>query len=190
VSISTPEFTPVFELPAAPPVPELAPFVGNGRPPRLPRRRLGKHATATFALVLLVTIGAGALRFAEGIEPVHPIAVEPTVVYATIMFDPVIVRGAPPEVRASAGKKSGDREIERVAPRRRKPDGNRVGRGFAPCGVRCASGVQQVEPRLHGFYGFHGSLRVAHRPPLTGRAPRQALRPRCTELPDAEEQSV
>ena len=108
MSISTPEFTPVFELPAAPPVPELAPFVGNGRPPRLPRRRLGKHATATFALVLLVTIGAGALRFAEGIEPVHPIAVEPTVVYATIMFDPVIVRGAPPEVRASARKKGGE----------------------------------------------------------------------------------
>ena len=105
MSVTTPEYTPVVERPAAPPVPVLAPFIGNGRPPKLPRRRLGKHATGTFVLVLLVTIGAGAMRFAEGLEPVRPIEVAPTVVYATIMFDPVVVRGAPPEVRAKAGKK-------------------------------------------------------------------------------------
>jgi 3D (Asp-Asp-Asp) domain-containing protein len=105
VSVSTPEYTPVIERPAAPPVPELPPFIGNGRPRKLPRRRLGKHASATFALVLLVTIGAGALRFADGLEPVRPIVVEPTVVYATITFDPVVVRGAPAEVRRSAGAK-------------------------------------------------------------------------------------
>lgn len=104
MSVTTPEYTPVVERPAAPPVPELAPFIGNGRPPKLPRRRLGKHATATFVLVLLVTIGAGALRFAEGLEPVRPIEVAPAVVYATIMFDPVVVRGAPPEEHAKAAK--------------------------------------------------------------------------------------
>jgi 3D (Asp-Asp-Asp) domain-containing protein len=105
VSIGTPEYTPVVERPVPPPAPALAPFIGNGRPPKLPRRRLGRHATATFVLVLLVTIGAGALRFAQGLEPMRPIEVAPMVVYATITFDPVVVRGAPPEVRAKAGTK-------------------------------------------------------------------------------------
>ena len=113
MSIATPEFTPVVERPAAPSVPELAPFVGNGRPPKLPRRRLGKHATATFVLVLLVTIGAGAMRFAEGLEPVRPIEVGPAVVYATIRFDPVVVRGAPPEVRAKTDRK-GERRAAKL----------------------------------------------------------------------------
>jgi 3D (Asp-Asp-Asp) domain-containing protein len=105
VSVATPEYTPVVERPFASPVPKLAPFVGNGRPVKLPRRRLGKHASAMFALVLVVTIGAGALRFAEGLEPVRPIEVAPTVVYATIMFDPVVVRGAPPVEKATVAKK-------------------------------------------------------------------------------------
>lgn len=113
MSITTPEYTPVVERPAPPPVPELAPFIGNGRPPKLPRRRLGKHATGTFVLVLLVTIGAGALRFAEGLEPVRPIEVAPTVVYATIMFDPVVVRGAPPVEKATVAKK-GERRAARL----------------------------------------------------------------------------
>jgi 3D (Asp-Asp-Asp) domain-containing protein len=113
VSIATPEFTPVVERAAAPPVPELAPFIGNGRPPKLPRRRLGRHATSTFVLVLLVTIGAGAMRFAEGLEPVRPIEVAPTVVYATITFDPVVVRGAPPELNAKAAKK-GERRAAKL----------------------------------------------------------------------------
>ena len=113
MSIGTPEYTPVIERPAAPPVPELAPFIGNGRPPKLPRRRLGKHATATFALVLLVTVGAGALRFAEGLEPVRPIEVTPTVVYATIRFDPVVVRGVPPAAPANTGR-NGERRAAKL----------------------------------------------------------------------------
>jgi len=104
VSVSTPEYTPVVERPAAPPVPELAPFVGNGRPPKLPRRRLGRYATGTFALVLAVTVAAGSLRFADGLEPERPIAVAPTVVYATITFEPVVVRGAPPAEHAKDGR--------------------------------------------------------------------------------------
>ena len=106
MSVGTPEFTPVVEDAGAPAVPELEPFIGNGRPTKRPRRRLGRHATATFALVLVVTIGAGALRFADGLEPVRPILMGPTVVYGTITFDPVVVRGAPPEARARAGKKA------------------------------------------------------------------------------------
>jgi len=112
VSVRTPEYTPAVERPAAPPVPALAPFIGNGRPPKLPRRRLGKHATATFVLVMLVTVGAGAMRFAEGLEPVRPIEVAPTVVYATIMFDPVIVRGAPAADNAKAAKKGEHRRAK------------------------------------------------------------------------------
>lgn len=104
MSVTTPEYTPVVARPAAPPVPVLAPFIGNGRPPKAPRRRLGRYATATFVLVMIVTIGAGALRFAQGLEPTRPIVVEPTVVYATITLDPVIVRGAPPEPHARAAK--------------------------------------------------------------------------------------
>jgi 3D (Asp-Asp-Asp) domain-containing protein len=112
VSVRTPEYTPAVERPAAPPVPALAPFIGNGRPPKLPRRRLGKHATATFVLVMLVTVGAGAMRFAEGLEPVRPIEVAPTVVYATIMFDPVIVHGAPAADNAKAAKKGEHRRAK------------------------------------------------------------------------------
>jgi 3D (Asp-Asp-Asp) domain-containing protein len=104
VSVATPEFTPVVERPSAPPAPALAPFFGNGRPSRRSRRRLGRHASATFALVLFVTIGAGAMRFAEGLEPVRLIETAPAVVYATITFDPVVVRGAPPVVRDASGR--------------------------------------------------------------------------------------
>jgi 3D (Asp-Asp-Asp) domain-containing protein len=106
VSVATPEYTPVVERPLAPAVPELAPFIGNGRPVRPPRRRLGKHASATFALVLVVTIGAGALRFAEGLEPVRLTELAPAVVYAPITLEPVVVRGAPPVERAKAGRAS------------------------------------------------------------------------------------
>lgn len=109
MSVSTPEYAPAVECPPASSVPELAPFIGNGRPSKPPRRRLGRHATATFALVLFVTIGAGALRFADGLEPVRPIVIEPTVVYATITFAPVIVRGAPLEGRVTAGRNAGRR---------------------------------------------------------------------------------
>ena len=104
MSVATPEYTPVVERPSVPPAPILAPFTGSGRPPKRPRRRLGKHASGTFALVLLVTFGAGAMRFAEGLEPVRPIETAPAVVYATITFDPVVVRGAPPVARARSGR--------------------------------------------------------------------------------------
>ena len=113
MSISTPEYTPVVARPEAPPVPALAPFIGNGRPPKLPRRRLGKYATGTFALVLVVTLGAGSLRFSEALEPVAPLEVAPTVVYATITFDPVVVRGAPPAERAKGGR-NGERRAAKL----------------------------------------------------------------------------
>lgn len=113
MSVATPEYTPVVERPHAPPAPELAPFVGNGRPSKPPRRRLGRHASATFALVLAVTIGAGALRFADGLEPMRITVLTPAVVYAPIMFDPVVVRAAPPPP-ANAAKRGSERRAARL----------------------------------------------------------------------------
>lgn len=80
--------------PAYPPVPELPPFVGSGRPPKLPRRRLGKYASATFALVLVVAAVAGALRVRDGLEPRLPLTFLPVVVYAPIRLDGALVLGA------------------------------------------------------------------------------------------------
>lgn len=92
-------FTPDVDIstlpaPAMPPVPELEPFIGNGRPPKLPRRRLGKYATATFVLVMLVTLGAGALRVRAGLKPRAPLLIAPVLVYAPIRLDGALVRGA------------------------------------------------------------------------------------------------
>jgi Uncharacterized protein conserved in bacteria len=80
--------------PPYPPVPELPPFVGSGRPPKLPRRRLGKYASATFALVLAVSAVAGALRLRDGLKPQLPLKFLPVVVYAPIRLDGALVLGA------------------------------------------------------------------------------------------------
>lgn len=106
MSVSTPVYTPVVERPLAPAVPDLAPFIGNGRPPKLPRRRLGKYATATFALVLVVTISAATLRFVQVSQPAEPLQLAPAVVYAPIMFEPAMVYATPPVVVAKASAKA------------------------------------------------------------------------------------
>jgi 3D (Asp-Asp-Asp) domain-containing protein len=80
--------------PAYPPVPELAPFIGSGRPPKRPRRRLGKYASAMFALVLIASSVAGALRVREGLQPQMPLEFLPVVVYAPIRLDGALVLGA------------------------------------------------------------------------------------------------
>ena len=115
MSVSTPVYTPVVERPLAPAVPELAPFIGNGRPPKLPRRRLGRYATATFALVLVVTISAATLRFMQGLQPVEPIELAPAVVLAPITFEPVAVYASPPVVVARASTKAKKGKEHRAA---------------------------------------------------------------------------
>jgi 3D (Asp-Asp-Asp) domain-containing protein len=80
--------------PAFPPVPELPPFVGSGRPSKPPRRRLGKYATAMFVLVLASTLAAGALRVRDGLRPRMPLVFLPVVVYAPIRLDGALVLGA------------------------------------------------------------------------------------------------
>jgi 3D (Asp-Asp-Asp) domain-containing protein len=79
---------------ALPPVPELPPFIGSGRPPKLPRRRLGKYASTTIVLVLLVTIAAGVLRVRAGLTPTPQLVLAPVVIYASIRLDGALVLGA------------------------------------------------------------------------------------------------
>ena len=78
----------------APSAPELPPFIGNGRPPKRPRRRLGQYASAMFALVLVATLAAGALRVRSGLEAGTPLAFLPVVVYAPLRMDGALVLGA------------------------------------------------------------------------------------------------
>ena len=113
MSITTPVYTPIVDRPLAPSVPELAPFIGNGRPPKLPRRRLGKYATGTFVLVLLVTISAGTLRFVEALQPTQPLELAPAVVYAPITFDPVVVVAEPPVVEKKV-KRGKERRVAKL----------------------------------------------------------------------------
>ena len=77
----------------SPPHDELPP-IGNGRPVKLPRRRLGRHATAMFVLVMLTTLGAGALRVRDGMRPRPMIVAAPLVVYPPIRLDGALVLGA------------------------------------------------------------------------------------------------
>lgn len=87
---------PVVTPEPIPKAPELAPFVGNGRPPKRPRRRLGRYSSAMLALVLVVTLVAGALRVRDGLltEPDRPLAFLPVVVYPPIRLDGALVLGA------------------------------------------------------------------------------------------------
>ena len=96
--IAPPPPTPVHGTPlvspAYPPVPELPPFIGSGRPPKLPRRRLGRYSSATLALVLLVTLAAGALRVRGNLTATMPLEYLPVVVNAPIRLDGALVLGA------------------------------------------------------------------------------------------------
>jgi 3D (Asp-Asp-Asp) domain-containing protein len=94
VAAPTPASGTPFVAPVYPPVPELPPFVGSGRPPKRPRRRLGKYASATLTLVLIVTLAAGALRVRDGMRPQLPLEYLPVVVYAPIQLDGALVLGA------------------------------------------------------------------------------------------------
>ncbi len=90
--------TPVEGMPKVgppyPPVPELPPFIGSGRPVKPPRRRLGKHASAMFALVLAAALAAGGLRVREGMRPQRSLEYLPVVVTAPIRLDGALVLGA------------------------------------------------------------------------------------------------
>ena len=101
VAPPSPSPTPVHGAAIIPPAPvprapELPPFIGNGRPKKRPRRRLGRYSSPMLTLVLLVTLAAGALRVREGLvtPPQLPLAYLPVVVYAPIRLDGALVLGA------------------------------------------------------------------------------------------------
>lgn len=79
---------------AIPRAPELPPFVGSGRPPRLPRRRLGRHASMMLALVLVVGVGSSAWRLRAGARALRPVTLAPVVVAPPLRMEGALVRGA------------------------------------------------------------------------------------------------
>jgi 3D (Asp-Asp-Asp) domain-containing protein len=92
--LSDPAIEALLAPPIAKPVPPLPPFIGNGRPQKLPRRRLGQFASTMLVLVLLVTIASGVLRIRAGLQPVEVLSLAPVVVYAPIRLDGALVLGA------------------------------------------------------------------------------------------------
>jgi 3D (Asp-Asp-Asp) domain-containing protein len=80
--------------PTAVPVPDLPPFIGSGRPKKLPRRRLGQYAGAMFALVFAIAIAATGLRVRTLLAPAGSIVLAPVVISAPIQLDGALVRGA------------------------------------------------------------------------------------------------
>jgi 3D (Asp-Asp-Asp) domain-containing protein len=76
------------------PVDAPEPIIGSGRPPKLPRRRLGRHATAMLALVTVVALVASVTRFRAGVVALRPLFVAPVVVSPPLRLDGALVRGA------------------------------------------------------------------------------------------------
>jgi 3D (Asp-Asp-Asp) domain-containing protein len=68
---------------------------------RLPRRRLGRYATQMLSLVLLVAVGAVALRLRTPIRELEPIRIAPLVVLSPIRVKGVFVRAVPKPVAAA-----------------------------------------------------------------------------------------
>lgn len=97
-------------VPPPAPVPELPPFIGSGRPWKLPRRRLGLYSGAMLTLVLGTAVAAEALRVRAEPAPRAPLAFAPTLVYAPIVLEGAIVRGASPDwhVNRSSRLRYGD----------------------------------------------------------------------------------
>lgn len=85
-------------LPRTVVVPRLLPVddepIGNGRPPKLPRRRLGKHASSMLMLVLAVAVAASVVRSWAGTKALPPLLLRPVVVLPPLRLEGALVRGA------------------------------------------------------------------------------------------------
>ena len=68
-------------------------FPNNGRPPKLPRRRLGRYASAMLALVTIVASVAAVARLRAGVEAERPLLVAPVLVTPPIRLDGALVGG-------------------------------------------------------------------------------------------------
>jgi len=76
------------------PVPDIEPVLGSGRPKKLPRRRLGRHATAMLTLVVVVGAVASATRLRAGLKAIRPLRFAPVVVVPPLHMDGALVLGA------------------------------------------------------------------------------------------------
>ena len=68
--------------------------VTPSRRPGYSRRRRTWYGAAMLILVLIVGVGAAAVRIRAGLEPVKPIHLAPAVVYAELRLEGALVRGA------------------------------------------------------------------------------------------------
>jgi 3D (Asp-Asp-Asp) domain-containing protein len=76
------------------PEPEDERLPNNGRPPKLPRRRLGRYASAMLALVTVVASVAAVVRLRAGARAERPLFVAPALVMPPLRLDGALVLGA------------------------------------------------------------------------------------------------
>lgn len=76
------------------PAPSCEPVVGSGRPAKLPRRRLGRHAGAMLATIAAVAVLASAARLRAGLKAMVPLRFAPVVVSPPLRMDGALVLGA------------------------------------------------------------------------------------------------
>jgi 3D (Asp-Asp-Asp) domain-containing protein len=89
------ELVPATHAPVVGPRPEPEERLpNNGRPPKLPRRRLGRYASAMLALVTIVASVAAAERLRAGAKAERPLFAAPVLVTALLRLDGALVRGA------------------------------------------------------------------------------------------------
>jgi 3D (Asp-Asp-Asp) domain-containing protein len=72
----------------------VEPLPNGGRPPKLPRRRLGKYASAMLAMVTVIASAASAARLFAGVKAGRPLFIAPVVVAPPLRLEGALVRGA------------------------------------------------------------------------------------------------
>lgn len=102
-------------------VPRLDPVddepIGNGRPKKLPRRRLGKHSRAMLLLVLFVAILAGVQRYNAGSATLRPLLLEPVIVASPLRLDGAwVIATAPARVAKAIAKRIGPPAFGEMVP--------------------------------------------------------------------------
>ena len=102
-------------------IPRLDPLddepIGNGRPKKLPRRRLGKHSRPMLVLVLAVAIFAGVERYNAAHASARPALLEPVLVVSPLRLEGAWVMATPPARLVSAvAKRIGRPDLGEMVP--------------------------------------------------------------------------
>jgi 3D (Asp-Asp-Asp) domain-containing protein len=97
--IGAPTPTEAIQAVPAPHAPVIVPrgdpeerLPNNGRPPKLPRRRLGRYASAMLMLVTIVASAAALERLRAGVKAERPLFFAPVLVRPPILLDGALVR--------------------------------------------------------------------------------------------------